>query len=86
MRSALKCCKERGIKTLHCLSDSAQLIKAVNNGESYPELYGIVSDVIAISCFFDELSFSWVSRERNREADSLAKLCMVEAEAVMAGT
>ncbi|CAN6991508.1 unnamed protein product, partial [Brassica oleracea var. botrytis] len=57
LKSALSCCKERGIKRLHCFSDSAQLIKTVNNGESYPELYGIVLDVFAISSSFDELSF-----------------------------
>lgn len=86
LKKALSSCKDFGIKRIHCFSDSAQLIKAVSGGESYPELYGIISDVFAISCFFDELSFSWISREKNKEADALAKLCLVEEEAVMAGT
>lgn len=86
LREALYCCKEKGIKRVLCSSDSAQLVKAINSGESYPELYGIVSDVLEISCCFDELSFSWISRERNKEADTLAKQCLVEEEAFMAGT
>ena len=61
-------------------------MKAINLDESYAELYGIVSDVLEISCCFDELSFSWISRERNKEADILAKQCLVEEEAFMAGT
>lgn len=86
LKKALSSCKDRGIKRIHCFSDSAQLMKAVNGGEFYLELYGIISDVFAISCCFDEISFSWISREKNKEADLLAKHCLVEEEAIMAGT
>lgn len=86
MLEAVIGCKERGVKKVVCESDSAQLIKAINAGESPPELYGILSDVYDISCYFDVIFFSWISRENNKATDSVAKLCLVEEEVIMART
>ncbi|XP_013615096.1 PREDICTED: uncharacterized protein LOC106321358 [Brassica oleracea var. oleracea] len=84
MREALARCKERGLKRLRCESDSAQLIKALTSGEAQPELYGIISDVCRFSSYFDEISFSWISREKNNVGQ--AKQCLVEEEVFVPGT
>lgn len=44
------------------------------------------SDVFDVSCHFDVISFSWISRENNTAADGVAKLCLSEEEAFMAET
>lgn len=86
LREEIWKCKEQGIKRLRCESDSSQLIKALNSGDSHPELYGIIADVLNYSSFFEVISFSWVSRCSNKAADMLVKQCMVEGEAFMADT
>lgn len=86
MREALERCKDLGLKRLRCESDSSQLIKALTSKEIPPELYGIFSDVCNLSIYFDEISFVWISREKNNIADKLAKQCLVEEEAFMAST
>lgn len=37
------------------------------------EIYGIVADIKTIAVSFDVIYFQWISREKNREADMLAK-------------
>ena len=86
MKEALKKCKEMGVKRVTCESDSAQLITAINSGVGKPKIYGIVSDITELVSSFDVISFSWISRERNRTADCLAKQCLLEVEAFMAIT
>lgn len=86
MREALKKCKLMGVKRLRCESDSAQLIKAINSNAPKPEIYGIVSDILELSCFFDVIVFSWIPRGKNSIADELAKLGLLEVEALNAVT
>ncbi|WZY68165.1 hypothetical protein YC2023_000405 [Brassica napus] len=84
MREALVKCKELGMKRIICKSDSAQLITSINKGEPAPEVYGIISDVLDLSAYFDVISFIWISREKNKAADLVAKQCLVGVEAFMA--
>lgn len=86
LRVALMRCSEMGIKKVRCESDSSQLIKALNSGETHLELYGILSDVFSLSLFFEEISFSWIPRVNNDAADKLAKQCLVVTHALKAGT
>lgn len=86
MREALKKCRTLGITRLRCESDSAQLIKAITSEEPKPEIYGIVSDILELSCSFDVIKFSWISREKNCNADELARLGLREVETIMALT
>ena len=46
-------------------------------------LYGIVSDIKSVALSFECISFSWISREKNSEADSLAKQALVAEVALM---
>lgn len=48
VREALTKCKALGIKRVICKSDSSQLVSALSSGESRPELYRIVSDVLVL--------------------------------------
>ena len=86
LREGMTSCRDMRLRKMRCESDSAQLIKTINSGTFHPELYGIISDICNLSCFFDEISFSWISREKNKAADKLAKLCLVGEEAFMADT
>lgn len=54
-------------------SDSAQLIKTIDRKEPTLELYGIVSDILALLIEFDVVAFVWNSRLQNVAADGVAK-------------
>lgn len=47
-----------------------------------PEIYGIVSDIVALASEFETISFGWISRLENVIADGLAKQCVVVNEDV----
>lgn len=84
MREALSECRRSRIIRLVCESDSTQLVKA---GKEVPlELYGIVADIVEHGCHFERISFRWISREKNSEADALAKQSLVDGEVLMAIT
>jgi len=73
MRDAIRKCKELGIWRFRCESDSTQLIKALNSKMEPPELYGIIADIRLDCTTFDSVSFIWIPRLRNVDADRLAK-------------
>ncbi|KAG5378022.1 hypothetical protein IGI04_025864 [Brassica rapa subsp. trilocularis] len=78
------------LKTVVFESDSAHLIRFLKTGVCIPELYGVTADILSYASIFDSVVFSWISRERNTQADSLAKFAlnvsdnMVVDEAFMA--
>lgn len=77
---------ELRIKALNVESDSKNLIASITNNYSVPELYGIVADILSISCFFDYVSFKWIPREANYSADLVAKQMLVLNGALMTST
>ena len=86
LREAILRCRDLGLPRLRCESDCAQLIKALTSDQSFAELYGIVADIKSVSFSFDFISFSWISRESNREADDLAKKKLSSELVLMAAT
>ena len=82
MRAALVKCKEMGVHRIRCEADSKQLIACIRNEEPMPEIYGIVSDIVALASEFETISFGWISRLENVIADGLAKQCVVVNEDV----
>ncbi|KAG5398184.1 hypothetical protein IGI04_019998 [Brassica rapa subsp. trilocularis] len=66
------CCR-LGVKDVRFDSDSRLLINAINGKDPLLEIYGVVEDIHILSNAFDVVSFAWLSRERNGEADLLAK-------------
>ncbi|KAF3506244.1 hypothetical protein F2Q69_00001534 [Brassica cretica] len=73
MRKAVEMCKEPGIQYVSFESDSSQLIKALNSMVEPPEIYGIIADIRIACNFFTSVSFVWIPRAGNSEADLLAK-------------
>lgn len=63
-------------------SDSQMLIRAINSGKHQKELYGILHDINQIAACFLEISFVFISRTANCEADSLAKYALSLISAV----
>ena len=86
MREAMAKCIELGLDSVCFESDSSQLINAINEVKIPLEVYGVVSDIILLSSRFISVSFYWISRDVNTVADTLAKQCLVVAEAFMAET
>ncbi|XP_009139318.2 uncharacterized protein LOC103863312 [Brassica rapa] len=86
LKAAVGTCSLQSVKEVFFESDSSQLISAVNGGNPPLELYGIVEDIHIIASAFDDVVFGWISRERNVEADLLAKsaLSLYEQEVVVA--
>ncbi|KAH0865148.1 hypothetical protein HID58_082359 [Brassica napus] len=78
------------LKTVVFESDSAHLIRSLKTGSCIPELYGVAADILSFAFVYDSVVFSWISRERNTQADRLAKFAlnvsdnMVVDEAFMA--
>lgn len=65
-----------GFTKLSVASDSKQLIEAIKSETHQKELHVILHDILAISTSFIEISFRFISREKNREADALANCAL----------
>ena len=84
LRESLGKCRELGLSRIRCESDSAVLIKALKTGSSLRGLYGILADIVSLASSFECVSFNWISRMRNVEADKLAKHVLSVELALMA--
>ncbi|WZZ67574.1 hypothetical protein YC2023_078944 [Brassica napus] len=67
------------IKTLAIMSDSLTLIKMLKQKESRPALYRILFDIYHFSTYFNVISFHFIPRLQNSEADSVAKLALASS-------
>ena len=61
------------VRSLVVLSDSLSLVKLLKKRGTQPELFGIMFDIYHFVSYFDVISFNFVSRNFNVEADSVAK-------------
>lgn len=73
LRIAVLTCRRLKMKRVCFESDSAQLIKIVNSGSGALDLHGVASDIISCIPAFVSVCFVWIPRERNTDADLLAK-------------
>ncbi|KAL0700055.1 hypothetical protein Bca4012_056177 [Brassica carinata] len=73
LREAVRSCALEEMENVWFESDSVQLIKAINDRNCLPELYGVISVIISFGALFKSVCFSWIPRERNNLADALAK-------------
>lgn len=62
-----------GFTKLSINSNSKTLITAINHKQSIKEKYDVLTDIKQISSLFVYLSFSFIHRLHNEEADALAK-------------
>lgn len=73
LRAALTECREMHVRDLRCEAYSSQLIRAVTSNSKSKEIYGIVADIKSLALSFVVISFCWIPRQMNSEADLLAK-------------
>jgi len=64
--------------SLSFASDSLLLVKALNSDLPHVEIHGICYDILHLSSSFCNVAFNFISRDKNRYADALAKeaLCL----------
>ena len=67
------------IMSLMIMSDSLSFVKLLKGKESRPALFGILFDIYHFSSYFDVLSFRFIPRLQNSEADLVAKLALSHA-------
>ena len=76
MREAIREAKHASVTDVWFRTDSQELARAVNS-KSYPvELFGVLMDIESLSYCFDFFFVSFVGRENNVVADSLAKAAL----------
>ncbi|CAA7050210.1 unnamed protein product [Microthlaspi erraticum] len=73
IRSALNQALELGITNLHLKSDAQDLIRALNSQEQITEIFGILFDINTLASMFSSISFTFIPRSENMQADSIAK-------------
>ncbi|WZY82801.1 uncharacterized protein LOC125607155 [Brassica napus] len=73
IRSALLNALEVGFTRIWIKTDCQALVAFINSKNHPKDLYGISRDIEHLSLSFDCISFSYVSRNLNSKADSLAK-------------
>ena len=57
-------------------SDNQTLIRAISNDLQLKEIHGIIADIHQISSVFNSISFSYLPRLKNQQADGLTKLSL----------
>lgn len=62
-----------GFDNLRIQSDNQTLIRAINSKHLPKGIFGVVSDINCLAACFASISFSFVYRSVNSEADALAK-------------
>ncbi|XP_018463890.1 uncharacterized protein LOC108835083 [Raphanus sativus] len=76
VRSALLNALELGISRI-CIKTDCQALVAIITSNHHPaDLHGIIRDIEHLSSSFDCISFAFISRNLNCEADSLAKTAL----------
>ncbi|KAF3535739.1 hypothetical protein F2Q69_00020545 [Brassica cretica] len=73
LREALRNAKELKLTSLHVFSDSQVLISALCERRDVNEIAGILTDVRNLATLFCPVSFSFIPRLENSQADSLAR-------------
>lgn len=73
IKATLTNAKEKGYEDLHLFSDSPMLINLLNNGAEHNDLFGVLYDIRDLASSFRLISFSYIPRLSNVEADALAK-------------
>lgn len=73
LRTGLSKAVYSGIKDVICFSDSKSLIDLITGNKSVISLRGILHDLGVLSKSFNSISFQFISRVCNVQADSLAK-------------
>ncbi|KAF3538665.1 hypothetical protein F2Q69_00020182 [Brassica cretica] len=72
MREALKKAKELDLQSLQVFSDSQVLITTLCSGGDMCEIAGVLQDIKILATLFCPVSFIFIPRIENSQADTLA--------------
>lgn len=73
VRSALQMAATLDLTDLNVCSDNQTLVRAITNKQPIKEIYRILSDITRLCPWFASISFKFIPRSENGEADELAK-------------
>ncbi|KAG2322213.1 hypothetical protein Bca52824_015426 [Brassica carinata] len=76
MREALKKAQDLNLQSLQVFSDSQVLISTLCSGVGMNEIAGVFQDIKILATLFCLLSFIFISRTENSQADTLARSCL----------
>ncbi|CAA7053813.1 unnamed protein product [Microthlaspi erraticum] len=74
IRSALLQAIDKDYLKICIKSDAQDLVRALTSQEQVKEIYGLLFDIKTLASFFTAISFVFIPRSANFEADALAKL------------
>ncbi|KAF3599253.1 hypothetical protein F2Q69_00039276 [Brassica cretica] len=80
VRSAVMKAASSNIRSLTVYSDSQVLISMIKTKETRPALYGILFDIFYFSSLFETISFMFIPRLENSEADLVAKSALAAVD------
>ncbi|KAF3585086.1 hypothetical protein F2Q69_00029353 [Brassica cretica] len=72
-RSSLRHSLSIDIENLRVFTDNQTLIRALTSKLMEKEIFGVVADIRNLSALFESISFNFIPRSENFEADHLAK-------------
>lgn len=72
-RSSLRHALSIDIENLRVFTDNQTLIRALTSKLMEKEIFGVVADIRNLSALFESISFNFIPRSENFEADHLAK-------------
>ncbi|KAG2270603.1 hypothetical protein Bca52824_065158 [Brassica carinata] len=75
-KAGLKAARLLGLRKLAIRSDSKSLIMAINTKEKIVEAQGVLFDINQLCTLFTSVSFEFISRDFNEDADALAKAAL----------
>ncbi|CAN6894069.1 unnamed protein product, partial [Brassica oleracea] len=73
LREALRKAKELNLQCLQVFSDSQVLVSTLRSGLDMNEIAGVLQDIQFLATLFRPLSFIYIRRLEDSQADSLAK-------------
>ena len=76
VKPGLKAARLLGLRKLAIRSDSKSLIKVINTNEKIVEAQGVLFDIYQLCTSFTSVSFDFISRDFNEDADALAKAAL----------
>lgn len=81
--AGLELALEENCKDLHVFSDSLTLVQVIHSTESHNEFHAILGDIRELSTMFSTISFGFIPRSSNLEADTLAKHALHACDVVI---
>lgn len=82
MKAGINATFASGVSRLACFSDCQELVILLNSEGHANELDGILADISSLSCCFESISFHFVSRVDNAQADALAKSALLSCNLI----